>query len=457
MNRMEEYQALMEELAQMPPALEGALERARRRQRKRAVQRVLRPLSGLAACFALFVLLVNFSAPVAHACSRVPILRDLAQAVTFSRSLSDAVDNDFVQTMGITQSQNGITAEVAYLIVDQKQVNVFYRLDSQEYTQLAADPDVRRAQGLQCSISSGSFHSENGKLRQVTIDFLDQNVPDSLVLALRVYSNAWENEERVPADRVADIFEEDPQQEDRGYVAQFEFLLEFDPQFTAAGRVFPVDQKVLLEGQAITVTQVEVYPTHIRVDIAEDPENTAWLKDLDFYIETDWGMKFEPVSSGITATGAAGSPSMVSYRADSSYFYDARHLKLVITGAKWLRKDMETTWLNLLTGQSGPLPQGAAFDSARRTETGWVLRFRAAWQEGTPMYQLFRQKFRDAQGQEYEINMWSSTKPDPDEQGNVSFFYDEFPLKNYPYEEVWLYPAFSHHWEAENEIVITVQ
>ncbi len=453
MNRMEEYRSLMEELEQTPPALEEALARARRRRKNRGVLRILRPLSGLAACFALFVLLVNFSAPVAHACSRVPILRDLAQAVTFSRSLSDAVDNDFVQTMGIAQVQNDITAEVTYLIVDQKQVNVFYRLDSQEYTQLAADPDVSKTQGRQCSISSGSFQAENGELRQVTIDFLDQNVPDSLVLALRVYSNAWENTEH----RVADIFEEDPQQEDRGYIAQFEFLLEFDPQFTAAGKIFPVDQKVLLEGQAITVTQVEVYPTHIRVDIAEDPENTAWLKDLDFYIETDWGMKFEPVSSGITAIGTAGSPSMVSYRADSSYFYDAKHLKLVITGAKWLRKDMETTWLNLRTGQSGPLPQGAAFDSARRTETGWVLRFRADWQEGDPFYQLFRQKFRDAQGQEYEINMWSTTKPEPDERGEITFFYDEFPLKNYPYEEVWLYPAFSHHWEAENEIVITVQ
>ena len=66
--------------------------------------------------------------PVAYACSKVPGLRELAEAVTFSRSLTDAVNNQYVQPISLTQTQNGITASVDYLIVDQKQVNVFYRL-----------------------------------------------------------------------------------------------------------------------------------------------------------------------------------------------------------------------------------------------------------------------------------------------------------------------------------------
>ncbi len=40
--------------------------------------------------FFLFVLLVNFSAPIAYACSQVPILRELAEAVTFSPSVGIA-------------------------------------------------------------------------------------------------------------------------------------------------------------------------------------------------------------------------------------------------------------------------------------------------------------------------------------------------------------------------------
>ena len=102
----------------------------------------VRSLGGLAACFAAFVLLVNYCVPVAYACSKVPVLRELAEAVTFSRSLTDAVENEYVQPMELSQTENGITAEIAYLIVDQKQVNVFYRLDSEKYDQLEAHPDV---------------------------------------------------------------------------------------------------------------------------------------------------------------------------------------------------------------------------------------------------------------------------------------------------------------------------
>ena len=135
MNRMEEYQALRATAEQPAAGLEDTLTRARKRLRRRRAM-VLRPLTGLAACFAVFVVLVNFCAPVAYACSKVPGLRELAEAVTFSRSLTDAVNNEYVQPIDLKQTQNGITASVEYLIVDQKQVNVFYRLDSKKYESL---------------------------------------------------------------------------------------------------------------------------------------------------------------------------------------------------------------------------------------------------------------------------------------------------------------------------------
>ena len=91
MNRNEEYSALLRELEDTPPALEKALPRARARLRRRRVLQPAASLAGLACCF---VLLVNFCAPVAYACSRVPLLRELAAAVTFSPSLSRAVDNE---------------------------------------------------------------------------------------------------------------------------------------------------------------------------------------------------------------------------------------------------------------------------------------------------------------------------------------------------------------------------
>ncbi len=458
MNRMEEYKAMVEALNRPNPGLETTLDRARKRKNKKTRQMILRPAAGLAAYFALFVLLVNFCAPVAYACSQVPILRELAAAVTFSRSLRDAVENEYVQPMDLSRTENEITAEVAYLIVDQKQVNVFFRLKSEKYSELAADPVVVNpdGSGVSCSWGTNGLYAENGELRCLSIDFVDENVPDSLKVQFNVYSNEILEEAFAPENAVDDIFQDAPD-DDRNYLAEFEFLLEFDPEFTAAGKVFPVNQTVMLDGQAITITDIEVYPTHLRVDIAESEANTAWLKSLDFYIQTDWGMKFAPVSNRIVSTGSADTLSMVSYRADSAYFYEAEHLKVVITGATWLSKDLEKTYINLATGETGTLPEGAALDSVRKTGNGWVVKFRADWEEEEPMYQLFRNIFYDAEGNAYEFNISSSCYGQANEEGVIDHFFEEFPLENYPYEEVWLCPQYSHYWTAEDVIVITVQ
>ena len=147
----------------------------------RAMKMIVRPLGGLAACFAAFALLVNFCAPVAYACSRIPVLKELAMAVTFSKSLTEAVENKYVQPMDLKQTDDDITAEVAYLIVDQKQVNIFYRLDSDKYESLEADPEVLNSDGVRpasCCYSSTGFGAENGELRCLSIDFVDDNVPD---------------------------------------------------------------------------------------------------------------------------------------------------------------------------------------------------------------------------------------------------------------------------------------
>lgn len=427
MNRMEEYQNLLTELEQPVPGLEGTYDRAEKRARRR--QLWIRPLAGLAACFAIFVLLVNFSAPVAYACSQVPVLRELAAAVTFSRSLSDAVENDYVQPISLTQTEDGVTVSVEYLIVDQKQVNVFFRVSAEGDADLNVNPIVLKPEGgaFGCSYHLNAYQVPSGELQSLTIDFFDEDVPDALLLNLRI------------AD-----------------TGRFRFLLEFDPEFTAKGKIYPVDQTVVMDGQKITITSIEVYPTHLRVNIQDDPENTAWLRDLEFYIETDWGMRFE-TGSGITATGTTDSPAMNSFRADSTWFYEADHLKLVITGAEWLRKDMEKIYVNLKTGETGELPDGIRLHSALREGNGWVLEFASEYREDNLLHQLFASRYYDAEGNEYEFNIKSSMLGMVDGKIDDTFFVEQFTLVDYPYDEVWLSPHFSHVWAAEDVIVIHVQ
>ena len=448
MNRMEEYRALIEAMDRPVPGLEDTATRAIKRKQTRN-KRILRPMAGTAVCFVLFVLLVNFCAPVAYACSRVPGLRVLAAAVTFSRSLSDAVENAYVQSLSLTEQQAGITASVEYLIVDQKQVNVFFRLNSDVYDSLSADPAVLLEDETfaRCNYALNSYFAANEDLQCLTIDFLEEDVPDRLRLRLSVRDTALENP-------VPESGGEPPAEE---YITVFDFLLEFDPAFTASGKIYPVGQTVELEGQAITVTQIEVYPTHLRLNIEEADSNTAWIEALYFYIETDLGKRFDTATNGITATGSVDSPSMTSYRADSPYFYEAKHLKLVITGAEWLRKDRERLYVNLETGETGPMPEGVSLHCVKREGTGWTLELEAQCRKKDSAHQILSAPYYDPAGNLYSLNCWSVLFGEPDADGETSTFLERVTLPDYPYGEVWLCPRYSHVWTAEDPVIVTVR
>lgn len=448
MNRYDEFDAILSEINQPASGLEDTLNRAYKRKRKRTAGLIVCPVGGLLACFVAFVMMVNFSVTVANACYQVPVLRELAESVTFSRSLTNAVENDYVQTLNLEQTQNDITAKIEYLIVDQKQVNIFYRLTSKKYNgkyeRLVADPVIS------CNDEDVSFYvseyvspGENGELLSATVDFTQGNVPDKLQFTLKV-RYFYEEFFRESLDS------------DSKYLAEMEFDLEFDPQYTAVGKVIPVNETVILDGQGITVTNIEVYPTHLRVELSEDSNNTAWLKNLDFYIETDQGMKFMPVSSGVTATGSADSLSMTSYRADSTYFYKAEHLKLVITGAVWLRKDMQTTYLNLITGEHGELPEGVTFDHIQKQGDDWSIKIRGVLEGNEKMHIPFSDIYLDSSGKRFTTGGYRLAFTNPNKNGKAEYFYTFVTLKNYPYDEVWLTPSNTSVWTSEHPIEISI-
>lgn len=458
MNRMEEYTALQADLEQSVPQLEQTLDRAQARLRRRN-RRIYKAAGSFAACFALFVVLVNFCAPVAYACSKVPGLRELAQAVTFSRSLTDAVKNEYVQPISLKQTQNGITASVEYLIVDQKQVNVFYRLSAEGYETLDSQVDFCQVDGQRigsCSWGTNDSDVPVGQLQSATIELLEGEVPGQMQFDIGVYSrDRGYSAPPEPVDVEDSFFH--PQHWEPTSLAYFTFLLEFDPTFTAKAKVYPVNQTVALEGKQVTIQQVEVYPTHLRVLVEDHPDNTAKLQRLFFYIETDWGMKFETESNG-TVSFRLGDSNVTTYRADSTYFYKANRLRMVITGAEWLNRDMETAYVNLVTGETGPLPEGVSFVAAEKKEDGWLVTFKAKERRDAYSHQLFDMVFLDAQGQSHDIWSWSHgiRYPLPEEELETHFGL-ELPLADYYEDEVWLKPHYSHLWEAENKIVVTIQ
>lgn len=452
MSRNEEYAALLAELEHPPKALELTVEKARNRETVSRKKRRLFgiPAGSLAACFLGFMLLVNLFPPFARACGNVPVLRELAKAVAWSPSLSAAVENEYVQPIGQSQTVNGITATIQYVIVDQKQLNIFFTLDSDAYDNLSTELPVFTPEQV-CSTIGSDWRQPPGTLLNYTLDYGDHDVPDRLTMTFGVTTYVEPDRSTEPASVYEDDLLAPVEREEPDILAEFTFTLEFDPQFTARGEIIPVNRTFDLDGQTMTITEAEVYPTHVRINVEGVPENTAWLKDLDFYLENQDGERFDPISNGVSASGDTDSPANTGFRLESPYFADSKHLTLHITGAVWLDKDMERVRLDLANQTAERLPEGVTLEKADLRDGGWVLTFRVKQRRENYVHQVWSTVFYDEAGTQYESGRRGSSTD------GTGYTEEMMPLPDYTEGEVWLEPVYSRTVRLETPVTIPIK
>ena len=468
MDRNEEFNILLSKLDETPLKLDFTLERALARKRahtRKKRKAIFAPLGSVAAVLAVFVFLVNISPTFAYAAGRLPLLRELAQFVALSPSLSAAVENEYVQPIGLKQSANGISASVEYVIVDQKQLNVFYTLDSDIYKAMDATPEARNADGeplQECSIASGGMDIENGDLRKITVDFSSGTMPDEVKLKLKIRDNGTLTREEPIQSADSDVLTE-YKYEEPVFVAELDFVLLLDPNFTAKGEEIKLNKVFTLDGQSLTLTIAEIYPTQMRFTFDDNNENTAWMTSLEFYVENEKRERFEGISNGVSAYGSPNSPMMQVQMLESSFFSSSKHLAMHITGVKWLDKNMEKIHIDLVGKTAEAMPDGVEFEYAKQMKNGWVLGFSAPQYEENTSYQLWNWSYYDTQGKECSFNSSSTTNGgyyDGDRNTYVELparFVEQFSLINYPYEEVWLCPVFSRRVTLETPLSIIIK
>lgn len=460
MNRDAEYRALLAELDVPPEALQSTVQKAY--TRKKALQRrrriILTPVLGMAACFTAFVLLVNLSIPFASACGRVPWLRELAKAVAFSPSLSAAVENEYVQPIGETKSQDGITVTVEYVIVDRKQLNIFYTAQFSEEQTLYVNYDYDMDDLHSWVGSSGDAQITSGELQQIKLEFVESDVPSEMGVCFQFYD--WRAHARAaPAATMAEV----PKYQEPDYLTEIPFQLEFDPYYTAQGEIIPVDTAFTLDGQRLTLTEVELYPTHLRVNLEADPDNTAGLEGLDLYLENEYGERFER-PGGLTAAGDPEGEGMATFWLDSTFFSHGQHLTLYITRARWKDKDAPRVRLDLFEGTAENLPQGVRLLKAERPYSGsWEVTFlKSAREIGDSGNLMSCRGFWDEAGNHYDVWQSSTTYgyQDPEtgewiEEEGMST--EKFPLRGFYGTVVYLEPTATRATNFDTPVAITIK
>lgn len=443
MNRNEEYEAMRRALERPPEETAACFSRAAIRVRRH--KHKVRGVGSLAMVFLAFVLAVNLSAPVAQACAKIPVLRELAEFVSFSKSLTRAIEHDYVQTVDQSQTKGGITISIDYLIADEKNLRVFYHIGdsyAEDLEHIRAQAEFFRPDGskLEGYYLSQVYRADaDGGLQQIDLGFPEENIgeiPGELRLVMRTI-HADHNE--APA---AAAGEKEPAEQ---VLEEYVFNLTIDQNCLAKTKVIPIGKSLELAGQRIMLESLTIYPTEARLHVIEDTANTAWISGIDFRLELPGGEVLDTVRNGVSASGGDGDKQ---YMLESPYFYEAESLRLVITGVRILDKVVEWIKVDLATGTAEGLPTGVTYDSCTWEEGTLLIRFLGGGHKEGSFGVVSGGEAQDSRGNSYHISGFSREWKDEMEETYSELLYiDAFPEGE---TVIYLPPSYTD-WEELTE------
>ncbi|MFI3249600.1 MAG: DUF4179 domain-containing protein [Eubacteriales bacterium] len=409
-----------------------------------------------------FILMINLFPSVALAVSRVPFLGELAKIVDFSASLSRAVEEEYVQYLGETQSKDGYTVTLEHMIVDAKRVNLFFTAEDSEGKEVHVYPSFVWDGMSENELGNTSLHGDmtvgfvlfsDEIVKDPTLilsrDFTEE-VPEEFTLELRIRQQISDSGEEI-------TYEQFHEEETIG--TTFEFIIQVDPYFLGQGELLEVNQSFEVDGESITVTTMEVYPSHIQITLKEDETHSKKMKEIDFYLENDKGEKFEAITNGQTASWNSGKPLEKTYYLESDFFSKSENLTLYIREVKWLDKELEQVAVNLEDLTCEWLPEGAEFLSAdldtEHGEGDYALTFRVynppvkTWfSESFTSRSVWDGNFYTVDGQEEGFNGMSNRNDTSDDQYSLASYY--LPQEFYS-EIIYMTPSYTSVTELGNK------
>ena len=204
--------------------------------------------------FAAFVLLVNLSTPFALACGKVPVLKELAAAVAFSPSLKAAVEHDFIQYIGQSQTDNGITLHLEYLFPDRGQLQFYATVTGpEEFSSFMVHPVLTDESGQPLETygsTSKSVHPGELSNAFTVFPFGDAAFPETLYLTCEISGH------RGGATEPPEPLEGDPS----APYAVVSFRLPLDTALLAQGETLEVDRWINLDGNKLHIQRRHGFP-----------------------------------------------------------------------------------------------------------------------------------------------------------------------------------------------------
>ena len=282
------------------------------RKRKRRLYSVA---SVAAIVLLLFVTSIRVSPVFAHAVAKIPGFASVVGMITYDKGISDVVENNYYEKLGIVVKQGDYTLTLRSVVADHSGMTIFYKLESPfDLSKVSITSLEVSQQGIPFGVVSPYTSSQTGK-RTVQEDKLEITSADDLS-----YDNM--------------SFEFNLQLSD---AAETKFAVPFTlTKPIKQPKVYDLNQSVVVDGQTIDIKQLKISPLRAEIRLAADEQNTMQL--LKFTSVRLIDENGENWAQPINGNGGLLRDGEVSLFMQSNYFRQPKKLKLVMERIEALPK-----------------------------------------------------------------------------------------------------------------------
>ena len=316
----QDWQKLTEELEAIEIPKE-ALHQARvktvhqHRLTKKRKRRLYSVASVAAIVLLLFVTSIRVSPVFAQAVAKIPGFSSIVNMIAFDKGISDIVENNYYEELGIVVTQGDYTLTLQNVVADHSGMTIFYKLESAfDLSKVSITSLEVSQQGIPFGVASSYIVSRSGK-RTVQEDKVEITSVDELSYANMSFefnldlSDAAETKFAVPFTLTKPIKQP---------------------------KVYEVNQSVVVDGQTIDIKQLKISPLRAEIRLATDEQNTMQLLKFTSVRLIDengevWGQQ-------INGDGGLLRDGEVSLFMQSNYFRQPKKLTLVMESIEALPK-----------------------------------------------------------------------------------------------------------------------
>ncbi len=304
-----------------------------------------RTIIGYAASLLIVIMLITIRvSPVfAEMMSNIPGIEYIVKLINYDKVLQLAVENDFLQHVGVSDEHENIIFTVEDIIVDESQMFVFYSIENKsDYDNIGLnspkflDEEGNKLKGCYSWSPEVNEDIVDGKqLGKIDVSYgLENTIPDKLTVSVKLCVLSSSDQMIKPIK----IGSKEQKVERKELDSTWEVKVPIDKEkFENLKETYSVNQEVLFGNQKVYFKQITLYPTRVALDVEYDENNTKKIFGLENLRLVDENTEWETVSNGVTATYP--SENSVRLYLESNYFTKPESIYIAADGIRALGKD----------------------------------------------------------------------------------------------------------------------